>query len=110
MKHIAVILRVALAAVGLGAGAQAPESAPAPPADSSSARGSVSTPGGEVRGQVTNDRNGSSRPAEDGSALPRTAVTEHTTLFGLSPTAAVLIAAALLVVVIVAIVAMTRSA
>jgi len=34
---------------------------------------------------------------------------ERTTIFGLSPTAAVIIAAALLVVVILAIVAMTRS-
>jgi hypothetical protein len=47
---------------------------------------------------------------DDGSsALPRSAVTERTTIFGLSPTAAVLIAAALLLVVILAIVAMTRS-
>jgi hypothetical protein len=44
-----------------------------------------------------------------GSALPRAAVTAPTTIFGLSPTAAVLIAAALLLVVILAIVAMTRS-
>jgi hypothetical protein len=34
---------------------------------------------------------------------------ERTTIFGLSPTAAVLIAAALLLVVVLAIVAMTRS-
>jgi hypothetical protein len=45
----------------------------------------------------------------DGSALPRAASSERTTIFGLSPTAAVIIAAALLVVVILAIVAMTRS-
>jgi len=36
-------------------------------------------------------------------------VVERTTIFGLTPTAAVLIAAALLLVVILAIVAMTRS-
>jgi hypothetical protein len=36
-------------------------------------------------------------------------MSERTTIFGLSPTAAVLIAAALLLVVILAIVAMTRS-
>jgi hypothetical protein len=47
--------------------------------------------------------------SDDGSALPRTVTTERTTIFGLSPTAAVIIAAALLVVVILAIVAMTRS-
>jgi hypothetical protein len=60
----------------------------------------MSTPGGEVKQAPTG--------SEDGSALPR-AVTERTTIFGLSPTAAVVIAAALLVVVILAIVAMTRS-
>jgi hypothetical protein len=49
------------------------------------------------------------RRDDGGSALPRSAVTERTTIFGLSPTAAVLIAAALLLVVILAIVAMTRS-
>jgi hypothetical protein len=36
-------------------------------------------------------------------------VTERTTIFGLSPSAALVIAAALLVVVILAIVAMTRT-
>jgi hypothetical protein len=47
---------------------------------------------------------------DDGaSALPRSTMSERTTIFGLSPTAAVLIAAALLLVVILAIVAMTRS-
>jgi hypothetical protein len=46
---------------------------------------------------------------DSGAALPRAASGERTTVFGLSPTAAVIIAAALLVVVILAIVAMTRS-
>jgi Flp pilus assembly protein TadB len=50
----------------------------------------------------------SDRP-DDGAALPRGAAGERTTIFGLSPTAAVIVAAALLVVVILAIVAMTRS-
>lgn len=45
----------------------------------------------------------------DGAALPRAATGDRTTIFGLSPTAAVIVAAALLVVVILAIVAMTRS-
>lgn len=44
-----------------------------------------------------------------GSALPRAAASDRTTIFGLSPTAAVILAAALLVVVILAIVAMTRT-
>jgi hypothetical protein len=48
--------------------------------------------------------------SEDGaSALPRSVVQERTTVFGLSPTAAMLIAATLLLVVVLAIVAMTRS-
>lgn len=51
---------------------------------------------------VRSDRDG-------GAALPRAASGDRTTVFGLSPTAAVIIAAALLVVVILAIVAMTRS-
>jgi hypothetical protein len=102
MKRIAVLLLVALATVGLGAGAQA-QSGRSPAAAQAPASG-------ETKGQTTTERDGSSRPAEEGSALPRTAATERTTLFGLRPTAAVVLAAALLVVVIVAIVAMTRSA
>lgn len=46
---------------------------------------------------------------ESGAAFPRGAAGDRTTIFGLSPTAAVIVAAALLVVVILAIVAMTRS-
>ena len=45
----------------------------------------------------------------DGSASPRTSAPQRTTVFGLSPTGAIVIAAALLVVVILAIVAMARS-
>lgn len=45
---------------------------------------------------------------DSGAALPRGAAGDRTTIFGLSPTAAVVVAAALLVVVILAIVAMTR--
>ena len=70
------------------------------------------------KGQVDVDRKSEARPPartdssrDDGgaSALPRTVVTERSTIFGLSPTAAVVIAASLLVVVILAIVAMTRT-
>lgn len=122
MKSIAVALLIAFAAFGFVAVAdaqsgnspastQAPATQP-PASGSSSASGSVSTPGGEVKGQVDIDRRGGAQaPAQtdDGSALPRAALTERTTIFGLSPTAAVIIAAALLVVVILAIVAMTRT-
>ena len=127
MKSLAVVLLIALAACGVVAGASAqtgnspagsqPPAATAP-SDSSSASGSVSTPSGETKGQVTIDRKSESKTetrtdsgkSDDGaSALPRTVTSERTTVFGLSPTAAVVIAAALLVVVILAIVAMTRS-
>jgi hypothetical protein len=127
MKSLAVVLLIALAAFGVvavanaqsgnsPAGTQAPASTPAP--DSSSASGAASTPSGDMKGQVTIDRKsesttetrtGSGKSDDGASALPRTVVTERTTIFGLSPTAAVVIAAALLVVVILAIVAMTRS-
>jgi hypothetical protein len=127
MKSIAVVLILALAAFGVVAAADAQTGnspagtqAPMPPAassDSSSASGSVSTPRGGVQGQVDIDRRSDAQApprtdatrTDDGSALPRSVVTERTTIFGLSPTAALVIAAALLVVVILAIVAMTRS-
>ena len=85
------------------------------PAGGTSASGTVNTPGGSASGSVSSDRSSTStttrtedRRDDAGSALPRSVVTERTTIFGLSPTAAVLIAAALLLVVILAIVAMTR--
>jgi hypothetical protein len=126
MKSLAVVLLVALCALGVAgvaaaqsgstpSGTQAPPPAAAPPSDSTSGSGSVSTPAGDVKGRVDVDRPGDARtPAgsdrsSDGSALPRAAAGDRTTIFGLSPTAAVIIAAALLVVVILAIVAMTRS-
>lgn len=126
MKSIAVVLILALAAFGVVAAADAQTGnspagtqAPEPPAVSSdsSASGSVSTPRGGVQGQVDIDRRSDAQApprtdatrTDDGSALPRSVVTERTTIFGLSPTAALVIAAALLVVVILSIVAMTRS-
>lgn len=82
----------------------------APP--SGGASGSVSgsatvttPPSGGASGSVTTE----TRRDDGASALPRSSVSERTTIFGLSPTAAVLIAAALLLVVVLAIVAMTRS-
>ena len=123
MKSLAVVLLMLLAVGGLAMGAAAQTAtppagtqAPSSPNESTSGTGSLSTPSGGVKGQVDVDRKSpqalpapnSSRSSDDGSALPR-AATERTTIFGLSPTAAVIIAAALLVVVILAIVAMTRS-
>jgi hypothetical protein len=92
MKSMAVVLLVALAAFGL-----------ATPADAQSGN----SPAG-AQAPATQAPPAGSSGADDGAALPRSAVTERTTIFGLSPTAAVVIAAALLVVVILAIVAMTR--
>ena len=82
--------------------------APAAPAPSDSktdtkSSTSSSSTSTDVRGSVKTDRD------DSGSALPRSTTVERTTIFGLSPTAAVIIAAALLLVVILAIVAMTRS-
>ena len=123
MKSIVIL--IALAAIGIVPAAYAQSDsnpagskAPATQAPSSgSASGSVSTPSGEVRGQVDVDRKSDARPPartdssrdDGGAALPRSVATERTTIFGLSPTAAVVLAAALLVVVILAIVAMTRT-
>lgn len=115
MKSIAIVLLIALAAFGVASLAEAQggysPSAPAPPPGAPAAGGPASTPTPESKGQVDIDRKGNPQvPArgDDASALPR-AVTERTTIFGLSPTAAVVIASALLVVVILAIVAMTRT-
>jgi hypothetical protein len=124
MKSLAVILLIAVSALGVASVATAqsgttPTQAPPPaaaPSDTTSGSGSVSTPGGDAKGRLDIERKSDSKPAagsdarsDDGSALPRSAVSDRTTIFGLSPTAAVVIAAALLVVVILAIVAMTRS-
>lgn len=71
-----------------------------------------------VLAQTTDAPAGAQQPSESqmkqdgaqdaGAALPR-AATDQTTIFGLTPTAAVILAAALLMVVILAIIAMTRS-
>jgi hypothetical protein len=83
--------------------------APAKPADAPAAKPEAPAASGSVSGSGT--VSGSTTKSDDNvSALPRSSVTtERTTIFGLSPTAAVIIAAALLLVVILAIVAMTRT-
>lgn len=78
--------------------------APAKPADAPSAKPEAPAAGDSVSGTES-----STKSDDNVSALPRSSTVERTTLFGLSPTAAVLIAAALLLVVILAIVAMTRT-
>jgi GPI ethanolamine phosphate transferase 2/3 subunit F len=93
-----------------------PSTPSAPSAGSSSSSSTTTTtetkspavttpPSGSVSGTVKSEQ----RRDDGASALPRSSVSERTTIFGLSPTAAVLIAAALLLVVVLAIVAMTRS-
>ena len=122
MKSLSIVLLVALAALGLTSGAlaqtQTPGStvAPAPGLpDRTSARESrpdVTAPSrnsdARARDAAASDRNAADRN-DDVSALPRATSAERTTLFGLSPTSAIVIAAGLLVVVVLAIVAMTRS-
>ena len=95
MKSIAFAVLVTLAAFGVAAvadaqggsspsGTQAPATQ-APSSGSSGASGSVSTPSGEARGQVNVDpKPETPTRSDDGSALPRSAVTERTTIFGLS--------------------------
>ena len=64
----------------------------------SSGSSSTTAPSGSAGGSASGSVSTDSR--DDGaSALPRSSVRERTTIFGLSPTAAVLIAAALLLVV-----------
>jgi hypothetical protein len=86
---------------------------PAPGGDQSSSNQPAATPPSDaakpdvkIENKFEQRSQGTDRPS-DPSALPR-AATERTTIFGLSPMAAVIIAAALFVVVILAIVAMTR--
>lgn len=87
----------------------APES-PAPmPQEKPSAPSDAAKPDVKIEGKFESKSETKQEGSKDeGAALPRTAV-ERTTIFGLSPTAAVILAAALLVVVILAIIAMTRS-
>ena len=68
----------------------------------------IAQPTGKARG-VGRGLCAAARPdaANDPAALPRGLV-ERTTIFGMSPAAAVIVAASLLVLVILAIVAMTR--
>jgi hypothetical protein len=105
---------------GTGTTGATPGSGSVSGSGSASGSGSVSTPSAtDSRGPSANvDIKTESRKTDPtmrsgdnqdgGSAFPR-AGGNRTTIFGLSPTAAVIIAAALLVVVILAIVAMTRS-
>jgi len=106
---LAVVMAVALGAVGGVAAQQVPSSSPAPapaPAESKNTNVTPAQPGTPSPDVKTDTRTDSSK--DDVAASPRTAP-ERTTIFGLTPVAAVVIAAALLVIVILAILAMTRT-
>ena len=77
-------------------------SMPAPDRSSSSSSTSVDILKSEPRTDVGKDN------SDLGSASPRTTVSESRRIFGLEPTAAILIGAAILLVVILALVAMSR--
>ena len=77
-------------------------SAPAPDRSSSSSSTTVDVLKSEPRTDVGKDK------SDLGSASPRTTVSESRRIFGLEPTAAILIGAAILLVVILALVAMSR--
>ena len=88
-----------------------PATDPAPkPMDAPSAKPEAPAASGSVSGSGSVSTESTTKSDDNVSALPRSSTTvERTTIFGLSPTAAVIIAAALLLVVILAIVAMTRT-
>jgi hypothetical protein len=79
-----------------------PSSEPAKP--SSDVKADVKT---DNRSTTVESRSDSSGRSDGGSALPR-AATERSPIFGLSPTAAILVGGALLLIVILAIVALGR--
>jgi len=83
---------------------------PSAPAPSSPTPSNEPTkPSGDMKAdQRSGDTSARSDRRDEGSALPRTAVVERTTIFGLSSTAAIIAGAALLLVVILAIVALGR--
>jgi hypothetical protein len=126
MKAMGLILAVffVLASVGGAVAQTAPStSQPAPQSSAPSSNAPAPKADVDVKADVrTNDKGAdiktridpspsvsNDRDRADGSAFPRTAAPQRTTLFGLSPAAAIVIASALLVVVILAIVAMARS-
>jgi hypothetical protein len=129
---LALVMAVVLGAAGAAVAQQTPSGAPAPsqaPADSKNTNVERNI-GGPARPSADAPAPGAPAPAapaqtapktpdlksdsrtdsskDDVSALPRAAASGQSTIFGIGPVTAVVIAAALLVVVILAIVAMTR--
>ena len=114
MKAMILSLGALLIVVGTTAALAQPSPAtsPTPPA-SDRAVSSPASPGGSLEmkgGDVDKtDQPASADRTDGGSALPRSAASARTTILGLTPAAASVIAVALLVVVILAILAMTRT-
>lgn len=102
MKILAIAVSL-LAMIGLASAVIAQSQSGSPSSAESSAPATTDQSGSQPS---SGQPSGVPAPS-DPSALPR-AASEGTTIFGLTPVAAVLIAAAMFVVVILAIVAMTR--
>lgn len=126
MKAIGLLLVAVLMLVPVNAALAQSDLSPTAPSSAPSPKSGAEKSGADVNADIrANDKGadvkanidrspGDSRPGArddraDGSALPRTSAPQRTTVFGLSPTGAIVVAAALLVVVILAIVAMARS-
>jgi len=104
--------------VTLGTAQTSPPSDTAPPAQSAPSSGDAAKPSDgstEIKGEVKTDnrnttidvRSGRPEQRDDASALPRTSG-ERGTIFGMTPTLAIIAGGALLLVVILAIVALGR--
>ena len=105
--------------VTLGTAQTSPPSDTAPPAQSAPSSGDAAKPSDgstEIKGEVKTDnrnttidvRSGRPEQRDDASALPRTSSGERGTIFGMTPTLAIIAGGALLLVVILAIVALGR--
>jgi len=92
-----------------------PPSATAPGNEAAKPSTEPARPSADIKGEVKSDnrdttidvRSGRSGQRDEGSALPRSAV-EQRSVFGMSPTVAIIAGAAILLIVILAIVALGR--
>jgi hypothetical protein len=114
MKTLALALSSFLLSAGLVTGAVA-QSSPAAPDTRPPGEVTAPAPSGDAKDTRANDRRPDMGPAAqdrsgDVAASPRTSV-EETRIFGLTPTAAVLVAAGIILVLVMSIIALsgTRS-
>jgi hypothetical protein len=107
MKTLALVLSTFLLSAGIVAGACA-QSSPTAPDTKPSGEVTAPTPSGDAsKDSRANDRRPDMGPAgQDAAASPRTSVPE-TRIFGLTPTAAVLIAAGIILVLVMGIIALS---